>query len=62
MGGSEEEAAEIEREGKRSLMRLEYSAAGDASKHLRFDPKICSNGCFLTRVQDAARVRSVRSL
>lgn len=58
MGGSEEEADEIEREGKRSLMRLEYSPAGDASKHLRFDPKIHSNGRFLTRVRDAARVLS----
>lgn len=39
MGGSEEETAEIEREGKRSLMRLENSPAGDTSKHLWFDPK-----------------------
>lgn len=46
MGGSEEEGAVIECEGKRALVRLKYSSAGGTAviKHLRFDSKKRSNG------------------
>lgn len=39
MGGSKQEGAEIEREGKRASVRLNYSSAGGTAviKHLRFD-------------------------
>lgn len=46
MGGCEEEGAEIKREGKRALARLEYSSAGGTAV-IKLTPKNAQTVVFL---------------